>query len=71
MGTACLVANVGFFYALAKDVKNGHSNSGAAARASVTTIVRPDSQMLGTSISRHTSWASNKGDVVHLEKMDV
>jgi hypothetical protein len=71
MGTACLVANVGFFYALAKDVKNGHSNSGAAARASVSTIVRPESDIFANNISRHTSWTSNKGDVVHFEKIDV
>lgn len=70
MGTACLVANVGFFYALIKDVMNGHSNSGAAARASVSTAVRPGSDLFENRTSRG-SWASGKGDAVHLEKIDV
>jgi hypothetical protein len=87
MGTACLVSNVGFFYALGKDVKNGHSNSGAATRASVSTARRPTSDLSEKSrcsgmsevsakgtVEREGSWVgdgSEKPEVVWLEKLEV
>jgi hypothetical protein len=75
MGTACLVSNVGFFYALGKDLKNGHVNSGAAARASVSTFQSPLSPLSGkASGESRGSWvvdAERKPEVVWVEKVEV